>query len=113
MEINESVFSVKEIYKTLRGRHIVEDPAVIEACLYVSKLKIPCKVRIFAWQLLRGRLMTRVRRKRTIPEAQDDCVLCTGAVEDCSHLFFECPFARAIWASRKIPRIDVSSATQF
>ena len=31
-----------------------------------------------------------------------ECVLCTGGKEDCSHLLFERPFAREIWASLSI-----------
>ena len=33
-----------------------------------------------------------------------------GGEEDCSHLFFECPFTQEIWASQPILRADVSSA---
>ena len=41
--------------------------------------------------------MTRVFWKKMVPEALTECIMCKGREEDCSRLFFECPFAQEIW----------------
>ena len=38
-----------------------------------------------------------------------ECENCMGGEEDCSHLFFECPFAQEIWYTQNLFGVDVTS----
>ena len=38
---------------------------------------------------------------------------CTGDEEDCYQLFFECPFARPIWANQRTSRVDITPHEAF
>lgn len=44
-----------------------------------------------------------------LPDTPENCALCVGAAEDCSHLFFECPVARATWRGMGVRGFDVST----
>ncbi|KAK1324913.1 hypothetical protein QJS10_CPA01g01385 [Acorus calamus] len=57
------------------------------------KWKIPCKIKIFLWLALQGRLLCKVYRAKWRPEATTDCVLCGTAPETIEHLFTNCPFS--------------------
>ena len=55
------------------------------------KLKVPSKVSLFAWRLVRDRLPTKVNLRRRNMELNDVCCpLCRNYDEDASHLFFSC-----------------------
>ena len=71
------------------------------------------KIRVFAWLLLRRRLLTRSRRRHLIPDAPEECALCARAVEDCEHLFITCPFALAVWRGASVDRLELSSWEDF
>ena len=51
--------------------------------------------------------------KKMYPDELADCVLCFGGEEDCVHLFFRCPFAQVIWATRGISSVDTTSEKAF
>ena len=71
------------------------------------------KIRVFVWLLLRKRLMTRSYRQHMTPASETECALCTGAVEDCEHLFVTCPFAASVWQLARVAHIDTSSLEAF
>ena len=48
--------------------------------------------------------MTRVVYNCLYLETSASCVLCSSGEEDCTHIFFECPFARMLWNQHTIPR---------
>lgn len=108
-----SGFSVKSAYKLLRQGSAQADPDLAAGCRLLWRRRIPLTVKIFAWQLLRRRLMTRSVRQGIHPEEDATCVLCEGGREDCSHLFFECPVAREVWTAEGCARVDPSSETTF
>ena len=60
------------------------------------KIRIPLKIRICVWLLLRQRLMTRFFRQRMAPDSSGDCALCRATLEDCEHLFVLCRISQAI-----------------
>ena len=62
------------------GRPAPEDPRIIQRCRLVWKRRIPLKIHIFGWLLLRQRLMTRVVRQRMLPASSVSCPLCDGAL---------------------------------
>ena len=63
---------------------------------------------MFGWLLFRQSLVKHAFCKRMFPEASLESAMCTGGEENCCHLFFECPFARAIWAKQKISWVDIT-----
>ena len=75
-------FSAKATYRLLCGQMPPEDPHIIQRCRLVLKRRIPLKIRIFRWLLLRQRLMTRVMRQRMLPATSVSCPLCDGGPED-------------------------------
>jgi len=62
------------------------------------KLKVPMKVTMFAWRLLKDILPTRdnLRRKR-VELHEYVCPLCRSMDESASHLFFHCSKILPIW----------------
>ena len=77
------------------------------------KRRLLLKIKIFAWLLLRRRLMTRSLRQRMVLESFVDCPLCARSVEDCPHLFFTCPFAQEVWLAADVGRIVTTSEEAF
>ena len=73
----------------------------------------PFEDQIFYWLLIWGRLMTRSLRQRLVPEADPGCVMCSGATEDCSHLFFECPLVQPIWIATALGGINITVGDGF
>lgn len=67
----------------------------------IWKYSIPPTVKVFRYLLLKERLLTReVMIYRNFNCTDTVCSLCdTGVLESAIHLFFECPFAKAIWNS--------------
>jgi len=61
--------------------------------------KVPLKVSIFAWRLLRDRLPTKINlaNRSIITNEARLCVVGRGHVEDSTHLFLACPTFGAIW----------------
>ena len=90
---NGPSFTTRAAYRWLRDQENPEDPLILQRCRVVWKRRLPLKIKVFAWLLLRRRLMTRSRLQRTVPDAPAECPLCAGAMEDCPHLFFVCPLA--------------------
>ena len=39
-------------------------------------------------------------------DTSDECILCRGGAEDCNHIFFQCPFARTIWATQGVMPVE-------
>jgi hypothetical protein len=63
----------------------------------VWKTRVPPRIRIFLWQLIRGRLPSSDQVAKRMGPSNGLCSLC-GDVEDCNHIFFTCPLAGFMWA---------------
>ncbi|XP_028220243.1 uncharacterized protein LOC114401863 [Glycine soja] len=64
----------------------------------IWKLKIPPRVAVFCWRLLKNRLPTKdnlLRRNITIQD--QNCPLCGNAQEDVGHLLFNCNLTKGLW----------------
>ena len=107
-----SRFSVRAAYHILCGQEPPEDPPLIRRCQLVWKQRLPLKIRLFGWLLLRRRLLTRVRRRRQNPEAPVECPLCHEA-KDCFHLFLKCPLVQAAWRAVGAGHLVTSSDEEF
>ena len=86
---------------------------MMRRCCLLWKRRIPLKVKIFRWLLIPGRLMTRSQRQRYVQEVDAGCVMCSGAIEDCTHLFFECPLVQPVWTAAAMGGIDATLAAAF
>ncbi|KAG4912645.1 hypothetical protein JHK86_053078 [Glycine max] len=67
----------------------------------LRKLAAPSNIATFGWKLILNRIQTRSNLKKrnvVLPGDQYLCPLCSLEEETVQHLFFECNFARAIWA---------------
>lgn len=53
-------------------------------------------MKTFAWRLLRQALATGERAEKYSTKIDQNCKLC-NTIETDAHLFFECPFAKAVW----------------
>ncbi|KHN06120.1 hypothetical protein glysoja_042389, partial [Glycine soja] len=62
------------------------------------KLKIPSKISVFAWRLIRDRLPTKTNLRRRQVKINDiQCPFCSNMKEDAAHLFLHCSKILPIW----------------
>ena len=91
--------------------------ATVGACWdgTLSNLRVEdyLRMRNFVRLFLRQSQETQTFKKKIFLESLAECVLCTGAQEDCSHQFFECSFAEETWSSQPVSQADVSSDDAF
>ena len=78
-------------------------------CRLLWKQKVPLKVQIFGWLLLRHKPMTKVFQKKMFPKPLIKCVVCKSREEDCS----QCPSAQEIWTKSNTSEVDVTSEEIF
>ena len=64
-------------------------------------MKAPLKVKIFAWYLRRGVVLTKDNLLKRNWHGSSKCCFCSHD-ETIKHLFFECQFARSIWSTIQI-----------
>ena len=107
-------FSARNIYHHLQELEGPSDTTMLLKCCRITwKRRIPLKIKIFGWLLLRQRLITRSFCQRFYSGSSAECPLCVSVSEDCSHLFFECLFAQASWRAASTSSLDVSTAESF
>lgn len=83
-------YSMKSLYKSLinndcQFRHKV-----------IWKLKVPLKIKFFAWYLCRGVVLTKDNLAKRNWGGSKKCVY-YDQDETIQHLFFQCPMARLVW----------------
>jgi hypothetical protein len=61
------------------------------------KAKLPLKIKIFLWQMAKGKMPVNEQIHRRHGKSNGQCALC-GSVESISHIFFSCAFARLMWS---------------
>ena len=61
------------------------------------KLRLPERVKMFIWRIGSNSLPTRDNLLKRINIDDPSCLFCGFEVENCCHLFFGCPVAKAIW----------------
>jgi hypothetical protein len=72
----------------------------------VWRTRVPPKVKIFLWQLIRGRLPTCEQVAKRHDPSNGRCAMC-GEIEDCNHIFFGCHLAKFLWAGvRELLKCD-------
>jgi len=86
------VFSVKSHYLGLINQNT---PNLNKR---IWKLKAPLKIKIFLWYLRRGVILTKDNLAKQNWQGNQQCCFCHEN-ETIQHLFFDCRFARMVWAS--------------
>ncbi|KAK9941797.1 hypothetical protein M0R45_007491 [Rubus argutus] len=86
-------FSVKSAYLSTLEVNI----GLSQSWKLIWSLKIPPKLKMFTWLLFQGRLLTNVNRVKRNLTQNPCCPHCAGTPETMTHLFRDCPKARAIW----------------
>ncbi|KAH1238357.1 putative ribonuclease H protein [Glycine soja] len=62
------------------------------------KLKLPSKITMFAWRLIKDRLSTRTNlQRRQIQVGESTCPFCREVEESTGHLFFHCGKIMPVW----------------
>jgi hypothetical protein len=84
-------FSVSSLYHKIN-----QGPSLPhEAILWSAKL--PLKIKIFLWQMARGRLPSNEQINRRHGASNGRCALC-GRIESVDHIFFTCDLAAFAWS---------------
>jgi hypothetical protein len=86
-----SRFTTSSIY----GR--LSQGAVVSHFDEIWRTKVPPRVRIFLWQLIKSHLPCSEQVAKRMGPSNGACLLC-GKLESCDHIFFVCPLAKFIWA---------------
>ena len=106
-------FSIQNFYRQLRKNQLGAVLEATQSYRLIWRQKVPLKLSIFGWLLVQNRLVTRVTCQRISPASLADCSMCSTRLEDCSHLFFECPVAWAVWAAQSILLVVTLSEESF
>lgn len=85
------IFSTKSLYDRLAAGHGPEELTEI------WKARLPPNIKIFLWQLVRGRLPSGGQVQKRHGPGSGMCPLCE-IEEDLNHIFFYCVSAQFLWA---------------
>jgi hypothetical protein len=66
----------------------------------VWKTRVPLKIKIIMWQLIRGRLPLGEQISKRHSPSNGLCSLCLET-EDCNHIFLSCPMVRLMWSGAR------------
>ena len=82
----------------LHGARGITDQAItILQKVWKHKHISPC-IKTFTWRMIRRALANGVREGRLTDKIKKECLTCNEDETD-AHLFFHCPFARAVYGS--------------
>jgi hypothetical protein len=84
-------FFVSSLY-----RKINQGPSLPQEKL-IWKAKLPLKIKIFLWQMAKGKMPTNDQIQRRHGNLDGKCALC-GQVESINHIFFSCVLASFMWS---------------
>ena len=68
-----------------------------QAAADVWKATVPLKIKIFIWQLIRGRLPSNDQLLKRKGPSDGKCCMCSQP-ENATHIFFECVLAKFLWS---------------
>lgn len=88
------------------------DPGMRFSALRLWKVKVPLKVKILMWLLVKGRLLTRdVLLARGLVLTASNCPCCDLEFETCQHLFLLCSYVQPVWSHLR--RLGFCTPTDF
>ena len=82
-------FSVKDLYFHLRSGGVFPH-------IFMWKLKVPLKVKVFMWLMIKDRILTRNNLTKRGWTGNTQCHFC-ATEETVDHLIFQCSLAKMIW----------------
>lgn len=85
-------FSVKSLYEKLT------EGQVMAPYKDIWQVRVPLKIKVFLWQLLRNKLPTSDNIAKRHGPSSGMCAVC-GSLEDANHVFFRCHLARFAWSA--------------
>ncbi|XP_071681481.1 uncharacterized protein [Lolium perenne] len=88
---NSGVFLTMSVY------HGMMHGAAITHFKEVWRTRVPPKIKIFMWQLIRGKLPSCEQVAKRMGPSKGHRALC-GEIKDCNHIFFTCHMARFMWS---------------
>lgn len=62
------------------------------------KQVLPPKLKLFSWSLIKGKLQTRKKLSKFIPNINTQCPMCNNHEEEIDHLFLHCHYAKQVWS---------------
>ena len=86
----KGVYTVKSFY-----RHLIEN-GIKYLHLYMWKIKMPPRIKVFMWLALRNSILTKDNLLRRGWKGDDRCPFC-GRKENINHLFLSFSVARLLW----------------
>ena len=92
---NKGQFSTRSAYRVSQEHREVADNAVMWQKLW--KMKIHERVKMLVWRIGMNILPTKENLAQRLGLEDKECSLCHEEIESCTHLFFQCNVARAIW----------------
>jgi len=84
------LFSVRSMYRAITITNIIPHNHII------WKLKLPLKIKIFMWYLIKGVTLTKDNLARRRWKGSLNCCCCS-LIETIQHLFFDCQNAKFLW----------------
>jgi hypothetical protein len=63
---------------------------------FLWKSKLPQKIKIFIWLVVRNKILTKDNLKKRNRKGSQECCFC-GGDESINHLFFHYPITRYVW----------------
>ena len=84
-----SYFSVRSMYRAITATNIIPHNYII------WKLKLPLKIKIFMWYLIKGVTLTKDNLARRRWKGSLKC--CCNLNEIIQHLFFDCQNTKFLW----------------
>jgi hypothetical protein len=90
------LFSVASLYNVL-----IQPDVLVDNNKKIWKMKIPVKIKVFAWYLRRGVILTKDNLVNRNWQGSKTCVFCHQD-DTIEYIFFQCKFARSIWSSIQI-----------
>jgi hypothetical protein len=88
-----------EPFTMRRAYHTLHASAVVLDIVRIWVVRLPAKVKFFAWLWHHGRLKTRAHlfHRNIKPREDSRFEHCSGTLETDAHIFYECPKAQAVW----------------
>jgi hypothetical protein len=80
---------------------LLHSEAPIHKNKHIWKMKIPLRIKVFAWYLRRGVILTKDNLVRGNWQGSPKCCFCHHD-ETIKHLFFQCLFAHSIWSAIQV-----------
>ncbi|KAJ1282417.1 hypothetical protein BS78_03G050200 [Paspalum vaginatum] len=89
------------VLPSYEGRRLTQQANSLLQVIWKSKCIQP-NLKTFMWRILRQAIPTGQRVSVIVPEVNNLCKHCTSPKNDL-HLFFKCPFSRAVWFTCNYP----------